>query len=74
MKTFYVIFTRIGSRPGHGNFFEARTMAALEKPLTEYVQDVLGKDEGTVVVTVDPENKIGQIDYGLLGNFTIAEA
>jgi hypothetical protein len=75
VNRYLVTFSRIGHiGQGHRQGFEARTVEGLEGPITEFVNNVLKKGAATadVTVTIDPELMKGQLNYGLLGNFTIA--
>ena len=72
-KLFMVHFTRVGNElKDYTGGFEAVSIEALEPKIQEFVDGVLDKEPGQVTVTVDPDNKVGQLDYGLLGNFTIS--
>lgn len=73
MKLFYVTFSRIGNvAKNHVHAFEAKDIESLEPEISEWVSSVLRKEPDQLTVTVDPDNKVGQLDYGLLGNFTIS--
>jgi hypothetical protein len=67
MKKFLVTFQRLG---GHHDFrlpVTASEMAACERPIKEFVEQALERTNVTVTIT---DGK-GQLNYGLLGEFTI---
>lgn len=73
LKLYQVSFTRMGNEiPKPFQYtFEAPSINALEGPIQSFVDDYLGENSDAHQVTIIPENKTGQIGYGLYGNFTI---
>jgi hypothetical protein len=75
-QLFLVRFQRIGALHhyrGYTRLLEAESMAALEAPVTEILNDIFEEELHTppanVQVTIIDDK--GQINYGLLGEFTI---
>lgn len=69
MKTFIVVFQRLGNHKGIERMFEAKTVPALEGPIQDYVERVLPNQN--IEVTIEPSLMTGKLDYGLKGEFTI---
>jgi hypothetical protein len=74
MPEFIVDYKRLGKHRGVRRIHKAPTMGALEAPIQEFAESVLGKGEANanITVTIDTAAETGQLDYGLKGEFTIS--
>lgn len=76
MPEFIVHYKRLGRHRDVRQVHRASTMGALEAPIQEFAESVLGKGEANanITVTINTAAETGQLDYGLKGEFTISPA
>jgi len=67
VKAFLVTFQRLGTLRDYPIPVKATEVAACEKPIKDFVETVL-EQQNVIVTIIDGK---GQLNYGLLGEFTI---
>ena len=74
MPEYLVRYKRVGPHRGLSQFVSAPSIARLEEPIKDNVRQILRNPDKQMTVSITDENAdpiVGQLDYGLLGEFEV---